>query len=207
MTDHTDDSIRHATPMSGVTLARALIYLGVIVVAVGGVYFATRGSKTPTTATEGHNHGATAAGTSGAKPVMLSAADQRRIGVTFAVAQMGPLDREVRTVGQVTFDETRLQTISPKIDGWVEKLFINATGQPVSAGDPLLTIYSPMLVSAQEELLLARRPTRDVAAGSADADPAFVGKRVRAAEERGGGAEDHGRRRALPGGRSQHGLG
>lgn len=169
MTDHRDDSTRHATPTSGVTPARALIYLGVIVVAVGGVYFATRGSGASTPAADAHNHGATAAGTGGATPVMLSAAEQRRIGVTFAVAELGPLDREVRTVGQVTFDETRLQTISPKIDGWVDKLFINATGQPVSAGEPLLTIYSPMLVSAQEELLLAKRLARDVSAGSTDA--------------------------------------
>jgi len=100
---------------------------------------------------------------------MLSAADQQRIGVTFAVAQLGPLAKEVRTVGQVTFDETRLQTISPKIDGWVDKLFINATGQPIATGEPLLTIYSPMLVSAQEELLLAKRLSQDVSAASADA--------------------------------------
>ena len=60
-------------------------------------------------------------------------------------------------MGQVAYDETRVQAISPKVDGWVEQLFVNATGQPVSRGDPLLTLYSPMLVSAEEELLLAER--------------------------------------------------
>ncbi len=163
------DPTRRATPASGLTLTRGLIYFAVLVLTVGGVWFATRGRGAPESAAEGHNHGATAAGTGGANPVMLSAAEQRRIGVTFAVAQMGPLEREVRTVGQVTFDETRLQTISPKIDGWVDRLFINATGQLVGAGEPLLTIYSPMLVSAQEELLLAKRLARDVSAGSSDA--------------------------------------
>lgn len=169
MTDHMTDPTRRATSASGVTLARGLAYFAVLAITVGGVWFATRGRSTPAPATAEHNHAATGAGAGAAKPVMLSAADQRRIGVTFAVAQRGPLAKEVRTVGQVTFDETRLQTISPKIDGWVNKLFINATGQPIAAGEPLLTIYSPMLVTAQEELLLAKRLARDVSAASSEA--------------------------------------
>jgi Cu(I)/Ag(I) efflux system membrane fusion protein len=163
------DPMRRATPATGLTFMRGLIYLAVLALAVGGVYFVTRGKSTPAATTGGHNHAAGPAGTGGAKAVMLSEADQRRIGVTFAVAHRGPLAKEVRTVGQVTFDETRLQVISPKIDGWVDRLFINATGQPIAAGEPLLTIYSPMLVTAQEELLLAKRLARDVSAASADA--------------------------------------
>jgi Cu(I)/Ag(I) efflux system membrane fusion protein len=169
MTDHMTDPTRRATPAAGLTLARGLTYFAVLALAVGGTWYATRGRSTPAPAAAGHNHGAAAAATGGAKPVMLSETDQRRIGVTFAVAELGPLAKEVRTVGQVTFDETRLQTISPKIDGWVEKLFINATGQAVAAGEPLLTVYSPMLVSAQEELLLAKQLSHDVSAASADA--------------------------------------
>ena len=169
MTDHTTDPTRRATPASGLTLARGLAYFAVLALALGGTWYATRGRGTPAPTTAEHNHGAAAAGAGGAKPVMLSEADQRRIGVTFAVAELGSLAKEVRTVGQVTFDETRLQTISPKIDGWVDKLFINATGQPIAAGEPLLTIYSPMLVTAQEELLLAKRLSHDVSAASADA--------------------------------------
>jgi Cu(I)/Ag(I) efflux system membrane fusion protein len=88
--------------------------------------------------------------------------------VTFATATRGPLAKEVRTVGQITFDETRLRTISPKIDGWVDQLYVNATGQAVSVGQPLLTVYSPMLVSAQEELVLAKRLQSDVSAASED---------------------------------------
>lgn len=163
------DPTRRATPATGVTLARGLTYFAVLALAGGGVWFATRGGSAPESTAAGHNHGAPAAGAGTAQAVMLSAADQRRIGVTFAVAELGPLTRDVRTVGQVTFDETRLQSISPKIDGWVDKLFINTTGQPVAAGEPLLTIYSPMLVTAQEELLLAKRLARDVSAASTDA--------------------------------------
>ena len=168
MTEHMTDPTHRAMPASGVTLARGLVYAAVIALAVGGTWYATRGRGTPAPAPAAHNHGATAAG-DGARPVMMSDADQRRIGVTFAVAERGPLAKEVRTVGQVTFDETRLQTISPKIDGWVDKLFVNATGQPIAVGEPLFTVYSPMLVSAQEELLLARRLTQDVSAAGADA--------------------------------------
>ena len=68
----------------------------------------------------------------------------------------GSLPRTVQTVGFVTFDETRLTTVNPKIDGWVEKLFVDFKGLPVRAGQPLLEVYSPGLVTAQEELLLAK---------------------------------------------------
>ncbi|HTJ23587.1 MAG TPA: efflux RND transporter periplasmic adaptor subunit [Gemmatimonadaceae bacterium] len=150
-------------------VVRTAIYAAVIVVAVIGVYFATRGKDTPAPAAAAHvRSGAPASGDLG-KSVTLSAAETRRIGVTYATAQVGALAKQVRTVGQVTFDETRVKSISPKIDGWVEQLYVNATGQPVSAGQPLLTIYSPMLVSAQEELLLAKRLESDVSGASSDA--------------------------------------
>ncbi|MBI2408788.1 MAG: efflux RND transporter periplasmic adaptor subunit [Gemmatimonadetes bacterium] len=163
MTYDPKDLSHPADEQPTVTPLRLAIYVVVLLAAAGGVYFATRGPGAEAPMAAGHNHAAMTGGSGGAKPVMLSEADQRRIGVTFATAELGQLTKEVRTVGQVTFDETRLQTISPKIDGWVEKLYVNATGQAVAAGDPLLTIYSPMLVSAQEELLLAKKLLSDVA--------------------------------------------
>ncbi|GAB1341683.1 efflux RND transporter periplasmic adaptor subunit [Gemmatimonas sp.] len=153
---------RAATPW------RLGIYAAVVAVTVGGAYWATRGASAPTTMVAEHNHAA-ASGAQSASPVMLTPEQAQRIGVTYAVATVGPLEREVRTVGQITYDETRLHTITPKIDGYVEQLLVNATGQPVALGQALLTIYSPMLVQAQEELLLAGRLTRDVAAASSDA--------------------------------------
>lgn len=72
-------------------------------------------------------------------------------------------------MGQVAIDETRMRTIAPKVDGWVERLYVDATGQSVAVGQPLLAIYSPMLVSAQEELLLAKRLDADVTAAGGDA--------------------------------------
>lgn len=149
-------------------IGRGAVYAAVLFAAIGGVYLATRGSGETAVMPAGHNHGS-AATAQKEQPVMLSPDQARRIGVTYAVATLGPLDKEVRTVGQITFDETRQQTISPKIDGFVERLFVNTTGQPLSIGQPLLTLYSPMLVQAQEELLLAGRLRHDVAGGSGDA--------------------------------------
>src|SRR5512145_1017692 len=54
------------------------------------------------------------------QPVRLSAEAARRIGVTFAPVTLGPVTREIRTVAQVTYDETRVSVVAPKVDGWVE---------------------------------------------------------------------------------------
>ena len=113
-----------------------------------------------------HVHGASEAGEPA--PVMISAEAARRIGVTFATVTLGPITREIRTVAQVTFDETRVKVISPKVDGWVDQLYVNFTGQPVSIGQTLLSVYSPMLVSAQEELLLASKLSRSLANASGE---------------------------------------
>jgi Cu(I)/Ag(I) efflux system membrane fusion protein len=82
--------------------------------------------------------------------------------VTTEVARR-PLERVVRTVGIVTVDETRLSHVHTKVDGWIEVLYANETGRIVRKGEPLLTIYSPGLVSTQEEYLLAMRSRDRVA--------------------------------------------
>lgn len=138
------------------------------VAAVAIAYVATRGPDEPPMAAGHAGHGGGPAATT-AQPVMLTDEQARRIGVTYAVASVTPLAREIRTVGLVTYDETRVKTVTLKIDGWVEELFVNFTGQAVAAGAPLLGIYSPMLVTAQEELLLARKLEADVAGGEAGA--------------------------------------
>jgi RND family efflux transporter MFP subunit len=101
----------------------------------------------------------------GARLVTLDPENARRIGVTYATATSRPFSRTVSTVGNVVYDETRLANVNPKIEGWVEQLYVDFTGAPIRKGQPLLSIYSPMLVSAQEELILARRLTQR-AAGS-----------------------------------------
>ena len=141
----------------------AVTGVAVLIVAAAIAWWATRKPESAATAS-----GAQSA-PGGAMPVTLSAEQSNRIGVTYAVVTLAPTRREIRTVGQVTFDETRVKTISPKIEGWIERLLVNYTGQLVAAGQPLLTIYSPMLVTAQEELLLAKRLKADVREGTDDA--------------------------------------
>ena len=142
--------------------------IGAPLLAIGLAWFATRdGDVEP--ADTAHGHAGMAMGGDTARSVSLAAVEQRRIGVTFAPVTLGPLGREVRTVGQVAVDETRLHTITTKVDGWVERLHVDFTGQYVQRGAPLLALYSPMVVTAQEELLLAQRLRGETAGGSAEA--------------------------------------
>jgi len=87
--------------------------------------------------------------------VQISSEKQQLIGVKFGTVEMKPLEKVIRTVGRVDYDEKRIVTVSPKVGGWIEDLFVDFTGKFVNQGDPLLTIYSPELVSTQEEYLLA----------------------------------------------------
>jgi Cu(I)/Ag(I) efflux system membrane fusion protein len=103
------------------------------------------------------------------QPVHLSAAQAQAIGVTYTVVQRGPLSRTVRTVGQVVPAEPGLADITPKIDGFVDRLFVDATGVLVRRGQPLLALYSPMLVSAQEELLTALHLAQTIDSASPEA--------------------------------------
>ncbi len=79
----------------------------------------------------------------------------QNIGVKTAPVERRLLSRKVRTVGRVDYDETRMTDVNTKVAGWVEKLFVDHTGQEVKRGQPLLEIYSPELVAAQEEYLTA----------------------------------------------------
>jgi Cu(I)/Ag(I) efflux system membrane fusion protein len=145
----------------------AVVFAAALAAAAGFALWATRDSG-PAEAPAGHAHGAIA-GSGEAMPVTLGPRDQARIGVTFAPVIRAPLDRSVRTVAQVAYDETRVKTVAPLIEGWVDQLFVNFTGQTVRPGEPLFSIYSPMVVTAQQELLLSRKLVSDVAGGTPDA--------------------------------------
>jgi RND family efflux transporter MFP subunit len=86
---------------------------------------------------------------------MVTPARQQLIGVTTALVGMQPLQTVIRAVGKVNYDEQRLTHVNLRISGWVEDLFVDYTGQLVRKGQPLFTLYSQELVSAQEEYLLA----------------------------------------------------
>jgi Cu(I)/Ag(I) efflux system membrane fusion protein len=79
------------------------------------------------------------------------------LGVRTAHVERKHMPTEISTVGYVQYDEDKLIHIHPRVDGWIEKLYVKAAGNPVEKGQPLYTLYSPQLVNAQEELLLALR--------------------------------------------------
>jgi len=87
--------------------------------------------------------------------VRISTEKVQKLGVRTEAAAMRPLGRTVRASGRVEPDERRVSMISPKFEGYVERLHVNATGQPVAKGQPLFEVYSPELVSAQREYAIA----------------------------------------------------
>jgi multidrug efflux pump subunit AcrA (membrane-fusion protein) len=96
-------------------------------------------------------------GATAREPVTLTAAQERALGVVYTQVSRSPLETVVRTVGRIEASEDRLADVTPKIDGFVERLYVSTTGEGVRRGQALLTLYSPELVAAQEELLTAIR--------------------------------------------------
>ena len=90
-------------------------------------------------------------------PIRITTRQASLAGVTFAVASEAPLDQTVRAVAMVVPNERALGIVNVRVSGWVEKLYVNETGMHVDAGAPLFELYAPDLVTAQEELLLAKR--------------------------------------------------
>jgi RND family efflux transporter MFP subunit len=89
--------------------------------------------------------------------IQLSPARQQLIGVRTGTVAEEELTQSIRAVGLVETDETRVARVHTKVSGWVRKVFVNYTWQHVEKGAPLFTLYSPELVSAQQEYLIARR--------------------------------------------------
>lgn len=89
------------------------------------------------------------------RAVLIDPTVVQNIGVRTADVERGVLARTIRATGEVVEDETSIGIVNLKIAGWIEKVFVDETGQPVRKGDPLLEIYSPQLVTTQEEYLIA----------------------------------------------------
>jgi len=101
-------------------------------------------------------------GEAGNKAVHISPARQQLIGVRTATVTQQTLDTTIRTVGMLAYDETRMAQIHTKISGWVERLYVDYVGKFVRRGEPLFTVYSPQLVSTQNEYLLALRAQKQL---------------------------------------------
>ena len=99
--------------------------------------------------------------------VEISTEQQKRIGVKTVKVELLPLKKVIRTVGRVEADESRQFTVNAKIEGWIEKLYVNTTGSYVNKGARLAEIYSPELVATQQEFLTALKWAKETAANSA----------------------------------------
>jgi len=91
--------------------------------------------------------------------VQITPEKQQLIGVKYGHVERGGGSRTIRAVGKVAFDETRIQHIHTKVEGWIDQVFIDYTGQLVSKGQALMTVYSPDMLASQLELLLAAKAT------------------------------------------------
>ncbi len=110
--------------------------------------------------------GAAPAGAVESSAIAVDAVTVQKMGIRTAVVKRGPLRRTIRTVGVIDYDESSLADVTTKFKGWIEKLYVNATGALVMRGDPMFEIYSPELYSAQAEYLLAASPSNQAAAWS-----------------------------------------
>ncbi len=90
-------------------------------------------------------------------PVEVTPEQQTRMGLKLATAERKALSHIIRTVGTVTADETKEAHVHSKLNGWIEQIQADFVGKPVKKGQPLFDLYSPDLVSTQEEYLSARK--------------------------------------------------
>ena len=145
---------------------------------------APTGAKGASSEKSGKNDMATMSGMSTDGAVHLTTAQLTTFGVTFGTVEQRTLTTDVRTAGIVVMDEARVATVTPKINGFVERLYVNTTGQPVRRGEPLAEIFSAELIAAEEELLLARRLDRTVGQSAVPGVPSSSGELLAAARRR-----------------------
>jgi len=116
--------------------------------------------------------------------VTITAAQIREFGITFDSVRIRPLTSEIRTSGAVTVDETRIMQVASRVSGFIEVLHADFIGRPVRRGQPLLEIYSPELLAAQQDLLLARELQRDIGNSAVPGVPAGSSDLVEASRRR-----------------------
>jgi Cu(I)/Ag(I) efflux system membrane fusion protein len=109
--------------------------------------------------------GGGAAKVDGMAAVTIDPQRQQLIGLRTAEVTRGPVGGSWRTNGRIVVDETRVKHANVKVGGFVERVFVDFTGKPVRKGQPLFSIYSPEVVSAQNEYLLAKRTQDALAKG------------------------------------------
>ena len=135
-------------------------------------------------ATYGEHAAATETGDDSRAEIRLDSQQRKIAGVTYGTAERRPLEKIVRTVGRLDVDERSLVAVSLKVGGYIEKLFVDYTGKPVRRGDPLFSIYSPDLVSAEQEYLLAIQTEKALAKSQVPSVSESAVSLLRASRER-----------------------
>lgn len=92
----------------------------------------------------------------------ITAQKQQMIGVTYGTVSYEQTSKTLRAVARLAYDETKIVRVHPKVEGWIEEVYADYTGKQVQKGQPLISIYSPDLVSTQQEYLLATRGRREL---------------------------------------------
>lgn len=127
-------------------------------------------------------------GAAEAPTIEIPVEKQQLIGVKTAVVSVRPMQTLIRTVGRIEYDERRLSTINTKVAGWVEKLFVNVTGDSVRKGQALAEIYSPELFATQQEFINTLRWAGQSQAAKSDSIQALLAgdaeRMVEAAKQR-----------------------
>ncbi len=108
-------------------------------------------------------------GEDGGSTLNVSLDKVQKLGVRTAAAERRHLMRPIRAVGTVQVDERKLHVVSTKFEGYIERLHVNQTGQPVGRGQPLMEIYSPDLVLAQQEYVVALQGAKSLEAARPEA--------------------------------------
>jgi len=177
--------------MKNKTVAPVSLLALVALIAVGGIaWWLTVRDDEPTTAAiaapedmagmpgmEGMDMG-------GDGTVTLTAAQLDQFGITFGSVEERMLEQSVRTTGIVAIDETRVVRVAPKVSGFIERVYADYTGQAVRRGQALVELYSPELLAAQEELLLAARLAETLSDSGVPGVPASPNDVVGAARRR-----------------------
>jgi len=101
--------------------------------------------------------------------IQISPEKIQKLGVSTEAIAKRILTRSIRALGSIQIDERRIHAVTPKFEGWISRLYVNATGQAVKRGQPLLEVYSPELITAQQEYLIARQGQQALQQGSAQA--------------------------------------
>lgn len=110
-----------------------------------------------------------------APTIEISPEKQQLIGVRTVQATVQPLQKIIRTVGLIEYDQTRVTTVNTKVEGWIEKLYVNFTGAYIKKGQQLADLYSPELWATQQEFINVVRFAKAANARSSGAAPVVPG--------------------------------